>query len=244
MLENKIALVTGASRGIGRAIAIELAKQGADVVVNYSKDKQGAVAVVEEIRKLGRDSIAIKADVSDFEDVGKMMSTIKTKFKKIDILINNAGITKDRSLRKMAEYEWSEVIDVNLNSIYNVTKQALPLMQRNSRIISISSIVGVYGNFGQTNYAASKAGIIGFTKSLAKEVGRLGITVNAVAPGFIESELTKRIPYIRKKIIMWAIPLKRTGLPEEVAYAVAFLASNEADYLTGQVININGGLAI
>ena len=244
MLDGKTALVTGASRGIGRAIAIELAKNGADVIVNYSKDEHGAIKVVEEIKKIGRVSLAIKADVSNFDEVSKMVGVIKNKFGKIDILVNNAGITMDRTLRKMSKDEWNIVIDVNLNSIYNVTKNALPLLQKNSRVINISSIVGVFGNFGQSNYAASKAGIIGFTKSLAKELGRHGITVNAIAPGFVESEMTKKIPFLRKKIITWMIPLKRTCLPEEIAYAAAFLASDNSSYITGQVININGGLSI
>ena len=243
MLNNKTALVTGASRGIGKAIAIEFAKQGADVIVNYSKDEKGALEVAGEIKNLGRKSIAVKADVSDFDDVSKMFGIVRKEFGKLDILVNNAGITMDRTLKKMHAEEWNKVIDVNLNSIYNVTKNALPLMSKNSRIISISSIVGISGNFGQTNYAASKAGIIGFTKSLAKELGKHGITVNAIAPGFIESELTNRIPFIRKKIIQWMIPLKRTGLPEEVAYAAAFLASDQAGYITGYVLNLNGGLA-
>ena len=244
MLDGKTALVTGASRGIGRAIAIELAKNGADVIVNYSKDEHGAIKVVGEIKKIGRASLAIKADVSNFDEVSKMVGVIKNKFGKIDILVNNAGITMDRTLRKMSKDEWNRVIDVNLNSIYNVTKNALPLLQKNSRVINISSIVGVFGNFGQSNYAASKAGIIGFTKSLAKELGRHGITVNAIAPGFVESEMTKKIPFLRKKIITWMIPLKRTCLPEEIAYAAAFLASDNSSYITGQVININGGLSI
>ena len=244
MLDGKTALVTGASRGIGRAIAIELAKNGADVIVNYSKDEHGAIKVVEEIKKIGRVSLAIKADVSNFDEVSKMVGVIKNKFGKIDILVNNAGITMDRTLRKMSKDEWNIVIDVNLNSIYNVTKNALPLLQKNSRVINISSIVGVFGNFGQSNYAASKAGIIGFTKSLAKELGKHGITVNAIAPGFVESEMTKKIPFLRKKIITWMIPLKRTCLPEEIAYAAAFLASDNSSYITGQVININGGLSI
>ena len=244
MLSNKTALVTGASRGIGKAIAIELAKNGADVIINYSKDEKAAIDVAEQIKNIGRSCIAIKADVSDFEDVANMFNIVKERFGKLDILVNNAGTTMDRTLRKMSQEEWSKVIEVNLNSIFNVTKNALPLLERNSHIINISSIVGIYGNFGQTNYAASKAGIIGFTKSLAKELGKHGITVNAIAPGFIESDMTNKIPFIRKKIIEWLIPLKRTGLPEEVAYAVAFLASGDSSYITGQVISVNGGLSI
>ena len=244
MLEGKTALVTGASRGIGKTIAIELARNNADVVVNYSKDEKGAVQVVDEIKKIGREAIAVKADVGNFDDVNSMFDVIKKKFGKLDILVNNAGITMDRTLRKMSQEEWDKVIEVNLNSIYNVTKNALPLLQKNSHIINISSIVGISGNFGQANYAASKAGIIGFTKSLAKELGKHGITVNSIAPGFIESEMTDKIPFLRKKIILWMIPLKRTGLPEEVAYAAAFLASDNASYITGQVINISGGLAV
>jgi len=170
MLDNKIALVTGASRGIGKAIAIELARQGADVIVNYHKNENEAMEVVREIEKLGRKAAALKADVSNFEEVSKMLESAKRKFGKLNILVNNAGITADRTLKKMSQKEWEDVIDVNLTSVYNVTKNALPLLEKDSRIISISSIVGMYGNFGQTNYAASKAGIIGFTKSLAKEV--------------------------------------------------------------------------
>ena len=244
MLSGKTALVTGASRGIGKAIAVEFAKQGADVIVNYSKDEKGALEVADEIKKLGRKCISVKADVSDFEDVAKMFEIVKKEFGNLDILVNNAGITMDRTLKKMNKDMWEKVIDVNLNSVYNVTKNALPLMQKNSRVINISSIVGISGNFGQTNYAASKAGIIGFTKSLAKELGRNNINVNAIAPGFIESELTNKIPFIRKKIIQWMIPLKRTGLPEEVAYAAVFLASGNSSYITGYVLNVNGGLSI
>ena len=240
---SKTALVTGASRGIGRAIAIELARQSSDVVVNYHRNEKEAVSVVEEIKKTGSDAIAIKADVSNLDDVENMVGLIKKRFGKLDILVNNAGITMDRTLKKMSHEEWGKVIDVNLNSIYNVTKSSLDLMKPNSRIINISSIVGLYGNFGQTNYAASKAGIIGFTKSLAKELSRHEITVNAIAPGFIESEMTSRIPFLRRKIVEWLVPLKRIGKAEEVAYAVAFLASDDASYITGQVICVSGGLA-
>ncbi len=243
-MSGKIALVTGASRGIGRAIAIELANQGADVVVNFHRNEQEALEVVKEIKNIGRDCIALQADVSSFDEVAKMFEIVKKKFGGINILVNNAGITMDRTLRKMSQEEWGKVIDVNLNSIYNVTKNALPLLQKNSRIINISSVVGMYGNFGQTNYAASKAGIIGFTKSLAKELGKNGITVNAIAPGFIESEMTNKTPFIRRKIIEWMITLKRAGKPEEVAYAAAFLASEDASYITGQVLCVSGGLVI
>ncbi len=244
MIKNNVALVTGASRGIGKAIALELAMQGADIAVNFLRDEQEALNVVEEIKKLGRKSIAVKADVSNFDEVSKMFDTIKKEFGSLNILVNNAGITKDRTLKNMSQKEWEDVIDVNLTSAYNVTKNALPLLEKNSRIINISSIVGIYGNFGQTNYSASKAGIVGFTKSLAKELGKHEITVNAIAPGFIESEMTNKIKFLKKKIILWMIPLKRTGLPEEVAYLAAFLASDKASYITGQVISISGGLTI
>ncbi len=243
MTEGKIALVTGASSGIGKAIAIELAKNGADVIVNYYRDETGANQTAEEIKSLGRNSAAIKADVSNFEDVKKMFEIIKEKFGHLDILVNNAGITMDRTLKKMSQEEWGKVIDTNLGSVFNVTKNALPLLRKNSRIISISSIVGLSGNVGQANYAASKAGIIGFTRALAKEVGKHGITVNAIAPGFIQTEMTRKIPFFRKKIIEYMIPLKRTGLPEEIAYAAAFLASDDSSYITGQVLNVNGGLS-
>jgi len=244
VLAGRIALVTGASRGIGKAIAIELAKQGADVIVNYNRNDKDALEVVSRIKEIGCRSIAVKADVANFDEVGRMFEIVKKEFGRVDILVNNAGIIMDKTLRKMTQEEWNKVIDVNLNSIYNVTKNALPLLQKNSRVISISSIVGLYGNFGQANYAASKAGIIGFTKSLAKELGKYGITVNAIAPGFIESDMSNKIPFLRKKIVEWIIPLKRIGKPEEVAYAAAFLASEDASYITGQVLSISGGLSI
>ncbi len=242
ILFGKVALVTGASRGIGKAIAIELARQGADVVVNYISDETSAIQVVDEIKKLGRRGLAIKSDVGSFEEVSNMCDIIKEKFGKLNILVNNAGITRDRTLKKMTWEDWNNVIDINLTGIYNVTKNVLPMLENNSRIISISSMVGIFGNFGQTNYAASKAGIIGFTRSLAKEMAKYGTTVNAIAPGFIESEMTKKVPFFRKKIILWMIPLGRSGKPEDIAHLAAFLASDNASYITGQCVGINGGL--
>ena len=235
-------MVTGASKGIGRAIAIELAKNKINVVVNYNKDEKEAVNVVEEIKKLGSDAIAVKADVSDFGQCSAMMEIVKKKFNSLDILVNNAGILSDKTFEKMTKEQWDLVINTNLNSMFNVTKNALPLLKDNGRIINISSVIGINGNFGQTNYAASKAGIIGFTKSLAKELGRRNITVNAVAPGLIETQMTKNISFVRKKVIMEVTPLKRFGMPEDVANLVVFLASERASYITGEVVCVDGGL--
>jgi 3-oxoacyl-[acyl-carrier protein] reductase len=242
ILKGKTALVTGASQGIGKVTAIALAKEGANVVVNYIGATNDANKVVEEIKKLGSDAIAIEADVSDFKQIEDMFSKVKEKFKKIDILVNNAGIVKDRTLKNMTQEEWRKVIDVNLTGVYNVTKNALSMIEEGGRIISISSVAGLCGNFGQCNYAASKAGIIGFTKSLAKELGKRKITVNAVAPGFIQTDITKDIPFFRKKIIQTLIPLKEMGKAEDVANVIVFLASDKARYITGEVINIGGGL--
>ena len=244
MLSGKIALVTGASRGIGKAIAIELAKQGADVIVNYNRNDKDALEVVGRIKEIGCRSIAVKADVANFDEVGRMFEIVKKEFGRVDILVNNAGIIMDKTLQNMSLEEWSAVMKINLNGAFNTTRNALPLMGKGGRIINISSVVALQGNFGQANYAASKAGIIGFTKSLAKELGKHGITVNAIAPGFIESDMSNKIPFLRKKIVEWIIPLKRIGKPEEVAYAAAFLASEDASYITGQVLSISGGLSI
>ena len=241
---GKIALVTGASSGIGKAIAIELAKNGANVIVNYNKNEKAALEVVEEIKNLGRKSIAVKADISNFDEVKSMFGRIKTEFGFIDILINNAGIIMDKTLQNMDANEWNSVIKVNLNGVYNVTKHALPLLRKKGRIISISSIVGLYGNFGQTNYAASKAGIIGFTKSLAKELGRHGITVNVIAPGFIETEILNSIPSAKRNSLANDIPLGNLGNPEDVANLAAFLASEKSSYITGEFISVDGGLTL
>ncbi|MBI3035192.1 3-oxoacyl-ACP reductase FabG [Candidatus Woesearchaeota archaeon] len=243
MSDKKVALVTGASRGIGKAIAEKKKKNGANVVVNYNKDEKEAVAVVEEIKKNGAEGVAVKADISNFEECAAMAEVINKKFGHLDILVNNAGALADKTLKNMTKEQWGLVINTNLNGTFNVTKNAFPLIRDGGRIINISSIIGISGNFGQTNYAASKAGIIGFTKSLAKELGKRRITVNAVAPGFIETHMTKNVPFIRKKIMMAMVPLGRAGLPEDVASLVGFLASDKAGYITGEVICVDGGLS-
>ncbi len=243
MLKGKVALVTGASRGIGKAVAIELAKNNADVIINYYFDKEEAEKVVKEVKKHGVEGIAVKADVSNFDEVKQMADAIRKKFKKVDILVNNAGIVKDRTLKNMTPDEWNAVINTNLNGVFYVTKAILPLIDKDGRIISISSIVGQYGNFGQCNYAASKAGIIGFTKSLAKELGKKKITVNAIAPGFVKTSITKNIPLFRKKMINYMTTLKEEAEPEDIANVIVFLASEKARYITGAVINVDGGLA-
>ena len=243
MESKKVALVTGASRGIGKAIALELSRNNVNVAVNYNKDETEASALVNEIKKLGVDSIAVKADVSKFEECCAMMGSIKKKFGCLDILVNNAGALSDKTLKNMTKDQWDFVLRINLDGTFNVTKNALPLIRDNGRIINVSSIVGVNGNFGQTNYAASKAGIIGFTKSLAKELGKRKVTVNAVAPGFIDTQMTRNIPFIRRRIIMAMIPLGRVGVPEDVANVVAFLASDKSGYITGEVICVDGGFS-
>ena len=243
MEKRKIALVTGSSKGIGKAIAMELARNGMNVVVNYYRDEQEAVAVVMELKKIGADAIAVKADVSKFEDCSEMIEIVRKKFGSVDVLVNNAGALSDKTLKNMEKQQWDIVIKTNLDSVFNMCKNALPFMNDNGRIINMSSIVGVSGNFGQTNYAASKAGIIGFTKSLAKELGKRRITVNAVAPGFIDTQMTKSVPFIRRKIIMAMIPLGRVGIPEDVANLVGFLASDKSSYITGEVICVDGGFS-
>ena len=244
MLSNKITLVTGASKGIGKAIALEFARNNATVIVNYNSDKNGAQQVVDEIKKMGKNGCGIKADVSKYNEVSSMIEQIKKDFGRIDVVVNNAGITMDRTLKNMTEEEWSKVISVNLTSVYNITKQALPLIPKNGRVVNISSIAGVAGNFGQCNYSASKAGIIGFTKSLSKELGKNGITVNAIAPGLIESNMTDKIPFFRRKIMTAMIPLKRMGTDKEVANCAVFLASDKSSYVTGEVLNVNGGIGL
>ena len=244
-LKGKTALITGASRGIGKEIALALAKEGCNIVINDIEPAMDeAKKTVSEIKALKVNAEAFAADVSNYESVEKMVAEIQKRFQKIDILVNNAGITKDRTLKKMTKEEWYDVINVNLNSVYNVTHLVLPLMPDGSRIISLSSIAGLGGNFGQTNYGATKAGIVGFTKSLSKELGKNKITVNAIAPGFIKSKMTEKIPVMMLEQLMELIPMKEMGLPQDVADLAVFLASEQSRYITGQVIRIDGGLGM
>jgi 3-oxoacyl-[acyl-carrier protein] reductase len=242
-LKGKTALITGGSQGIGKAIAIAMAKEGANIIINdIEPAKEGAEATVAELKEFGVDAMAAYADVSDFEQVKSMVEQIKEKFPVINVLVNNAGITKDRTLKKMTPEEWNAVINVNLNSIYNVTHNVLGLIPEGGSIISLSSIAGVGGNFGQCNYASTKAGIIGFTKSLAKELGKMKITVNAIAPGFIKSKMTDKIPVMMLDQILDLIPSKEMGQPEDVANLAVFLASNKGKYVNSQVIRVDGGM--
>lgn len=243
MLKGKNALVTGAARGIGKQIALALAKGGANIIINdIGAMKDEAQKTIKEIMSLNVKAEFFEGDVSNFENIKEMTSKIQEKFKKIDILVNNAGIAKDRTLKKMVPDEWNDVININLTGMYNVTNNVLPLIPEGGRIINISSIVGIGGNFGQCNYAASKGGVIGFTRSLSKELGKLSITVNAIAPGFIESPMTDKIPLLQKESLMQLIPLGKMGKPEDIADLAVFLASEKASYITGEVIRIDGGL--
>ncbi len=245
-MKNKIVLITGSSQGIGKAIALKFASLGAQIALNDIPSQEENLKIAKsEIEKLGARAEYFLADVSKFDEVEKMMAGVKEKFNGLDVLINNAGIAKDRTLAKMTVEEWQKVIDINLTSVFNCSKSALPLLIPNQgNIVSLSSIVGQKGNFGQTNYAASKAGIIGFTKALSKEVGRFGVRVNAVAPGFIETKMAEAIPDQMKATIKQLTSLGRFGKPEEVANAIAFLASPDASFITGVILNIDGGLAI
>lgn len=245
-LMGKTAIVTGGSRGIGREISIKLAELGANVVVNYTSSPQKAEEVVEVIRALGREAMAIKADVSNTDEVQAFIKEVEKKFDTIDILVNNAGITRDTLLMKMKEADWDQVMSINLKGTFNCTKAVTRKMmkQKYGKIINIASVVGVMGNAGQANYAASKAGIIGFTKSVAKELASRGINVNAVAPGFIITDMTDVLSEEIKEGLMGSIPLAQLGTPEDVANTVAFLSSDEAKYITGQVINVDGGLVM
>ncbi|MDE5051460.1 3-oxoacyl-[acyl-carrier-protein] reductase [Niallia taxi] len=243
-LDGKTALVTGGSRGIGRAIALKLAKEGANVAVNYAGSAALANEVVEEIKQLGKDAIAIQCDVSNGESVANMIKETIDHFGSLDILVNNAGITRDNLLMRMKEAEWDDVINTNLKGVFHCTKAVTRQMmkQRKGRIINITSIVGVTGNPGQANYVAAKAGVIGLTKTTAKELAARNITVNAVAPGFITTDMTDKLPEEVKNAMLSQIPLAKFGEPDDIANAVVFLASDESNYITGQTIHIDGGM--
>ncbi|BDG32867.1 3-oxoacyl-[acyl-carrier-protein] reductase [Parageobacillus thermoglucosidasius] len=244
MLQGKVALVTGASRGIGRAIALELARQGAKIAVNYAGSEAKANEVVGEIKNMGGEAFAIQADVADAQAVEQMIKTVLERFERIDILVNNAGITRDNLLMRMKEEEWDDVININLKGVFNCTKAVTrPMMkQRYGRIVNIASVVGVMGNPGQANYVAAKAGVIGLTKTAARELASRNITVNAVAPGFITTDMTERLSEEIKSEMLKQIPLARFGEPEDVAKVVAFLVSDAASYMTGQTLHVDGGM--
>ncbi|MGB8001434.1 MAG: 3-oxoacyl-[acyl-carrier-protein] reductase [Anaerobacillus sp.] len=246
MAENKTALVTGASRGIGRAIALELASQGMNVAVNYAGNEAKANSVVEEIKANGGQAIAIKANVSSMEEVQNMMKEVVDTFGSIEILVNNAGITRDNLLMRMKEEDWDAVIDTNLKGVFNCTKSVTRQMmkQRYGRIVNVASVVGVSGNAGQANYVAAKAGVIGLTKTTAKELASRNITVNALAPGFIETDMTDELSDEVKSGMKGQIPLGRLGAAEDIAKATKFLVSDDANYITGQTLHIDGGMVM
>lgn len=246
MLQGKHALVTGASRGIGRSIALELAKQGAHVAVNYAGSEDRAQAVVDEIIALGQKAFKVQADVSNEKSVKDMVKTVIDTFGSLDILVNNAGITKDNLLMRMKEADFDDVININLKGVFLCTKAvSRPMMkQRGGTIVNVASIVGVSGNPGQTNYVASKAGVIGMTKSVAKELASRNIRVNAVAPGFISTDMTDELSDEQQEAMLDMIPLGKLGTPEDVAVVVRFLASDDAKYMTGQTIHIDGGMVM
>jgi 3-oxoacyl-[acyl-carrier protein] reductase len=243
MLQDEIALVTGASRGIGKAIADTLGAQGA-TVVGTATSEEGAAAISERLAAAGIKGRGIRLDVTEQGSVDEVIKTLSDEFGAPSILVNNAGITRDNLLMRMKDDEWDDIINTNLTSVYRLSKACLRAMMkaRKGRIINITSVVGATGNPGQTNYSAAKAGLIGFTKSLAREVGSRGITVNAVAPGFIDTDMTRELPEAQKAALLSNIPLGRLGSPDEIASAVAFLASETAGYITGETLHVNGGM--
>jgi len=246
-LSGKVALITGSARGIGRAIAQELAIHGANIIVNDILEKNEIDKSLEEIKKNGNIAIGIKADVTEFDEVDRMIKEIINKFGKIDILVNNAGITRDSLLIRMKEEDWDTVLRINLKGTFNCCKSVAKYMMKQKstdKIVNISSVIGLIGNIGQVNYAASKAGIIGLTKSIAKELAARKINVNAVAPGFIETDMTKKLPEKVRQDLQQHIPLKRLGTVQDIAKVVYFLVSDAANYITGQVINVDGGMVM
>ncbi len=245
-LEGKVALVTGASRGIGRAIAVTLAKAGADVAINFAGNVAAAEEVAKEITDLGRKAILVQGSVAETAKAQEIVDKVIAEFGKIDILVNNAGITRDGLLMRMKEEDWDAVLTTNLKGVFNCTKAVMkPMMkQRAGSIVNMASVVGETGNAGQANYAAAKSGVIGFTKSVAKEVASRGIRANAVAPGFIATDMTKVLPDKVQEEMAKTIPLGRQGQPQDIANAVLFLVSDEAAYITGQVLNVDGGMVM
>lgn len=246
LLDERIAIVTGGSRGIGRSIALELANRGASVVVNYLKNSQAADEVVDEIQMGGGKAQAFQSDVANFQQAQNLIKFTIDTFGGLDILVNNAGITRDTLIMMMSEKDWDDVINTNLKGTFNCSKAAVRHMmrKRSGRIINISSVAGQIGNAGQTNYTASKAGQIGFTKALAREIASRNITVNGIAAGFVETDIWQGVPDEARELVMSLIPLGRKGEAEEIAYAVAFLASDQASYITGQIIGVDGGMAM
>lgn len=246
MLKGKNVIVTGATRGIGREIALTLAKNGANIAINYRNHNTEIDNLLNEIKGLGVDAIAIKCDVSKTQEVDDFIKEVKSHFNTIDVLVNNAGITKDGLILRMKEEDFDDVLDVNLKGTFNATKAISSIMvrQKYGKIINISSVVGIAGNAGQCNYAASKAGVIGFSKSVARELASRNINVNVVAPGYINTDMTKTLPDKVKEEIIKSIPMKQIGDPKEVANLVLFLSSNLSDYITGQVINVDGGMVM
>jgi 3-oxoacyl-[acyl-carrier protein] reductase len=246
-LSGKVAIVTGSARGIGRAIALKLAESGADIVINdIAAASEALEGVAAEIKALGRQALAVTGDVSLKDDVNRMVEAAVNTYGHVDIMVNNAGVTRDQLLMRMSDEEWDTVLNIDLKSVFLCTRAVLRhmLRQRSGRIVSIASVVGIIGNAGQANYASAKAGVIAFTRSLAKEVGSRGITANAVAPGYIETKMTEKLEGKQKQALLEHIPLGSIGTPRDVAEAVAFLASDEAKYITGQVLSVDGGMAL
>jgi len=247
-LDGKVALITGSSRGIGAETALKLAEDGADIIINYpfEGEKDNAEKITEKISKTGRRAIMVKADISNFDEAEGLIRTGIGKFERIDILVNNAGITRDNILLRMKEEDWDAVININLKGVFNCTKAVAKFMlkQKSGKIINVASVVGIMGNISQANYAASKAGVIGFTKSIAREFASRGITANAVAPGFIESDMTAVLSEKVKGEMLAAIPLQKFGNQRDVANLISFLASPDADYINGQVIKVDGGMVM
>jgi len=246
MLKGKCAVVTGAARGIGRAIALKYAKLGANLVINYRSSEEEAKSLENELKELGVEVLVVKADISNFNDANNLILMAKERFGSVDILVNNAGITKDSLVMRMKEEDFDRVIEVNLKGVFNCIRAVTPIMvrQKFGKVINMASVVGITGNAGQLNYCAAKAGVIGMTKSLAREVGSRGINVNAIAPGFIETDMTNKLGDKAKNGMMSNIPLKRLGSASDVAEVAAFLASESASYITGQVISVDGGMSM